>query len=241
MLQAEFMKLKRKWVIFFTLLCATVPPLINVVYTLNLPKGSKINAKFTDFYQFTFTEWVLLPCVLGMIGAMIIFDERENGTLKQLMIIPVRKTLFLFSKFAVVFIFSILFMLINAVFTMIGAFIVGYSDITKALVLRLFLLCVQTGFLTAFAMLPIFLIAVIVKEGYIMPACGSLIYSISGLILASNLSGIHPLCSVAGIVWYRSIEGTGINANLTSCILNIIIISAVSVVAAIWALKTQDY
>lgn len=241
MLEAEFIKLKRRWVILFALLTSTVPPLITILYTFNLPKGSSINAKFTDFYQFTFTEWVLLPCVLGMIASMLFFDERENCTLKQIMIVPVNKALFLFSKFTILLLFSILFMLLNAVFTVLGALILGYSDITRALILRLFSLCLQTGFLTAFAIFPIVAIVVIAKKGYILPTCASLIYSISGLILSSNLVVVHPLSSVAGIVWYKNIEGIKIGANLTSCILNIIIVTAISIAISIYSLKIQDF
>lgn len=241
MLQTEFIKLKRKWIVFFALLTSTVPPLITTLYTFNLPKGSSINAKFTDFYQFTFTEWVLLPIVLGMIASMIFFDERENCTLKQIMIVPVNKALFIFSKFTILLLFSILFMLLNALFTVLGAFILGYPDITRTLILRLFSLCIQTGFLTAFAIFPIVAIVVIAEKGYILPTCASLIYSISGLILSSNLVGVHPLSSVAGIVWNKNIEGIKLSTNLTSCILNITIVAAISIVVSIYSLKMQDF
>lgn len=241
MFQTELIKLKRKWSILFALLSSAAPPLINTLYTLNLPKGSNINAKFTDFYQFIFTEWMLLPCVLGMVAAILFFDERENSTLKQLMIVPINKALFMFSKLAVLFLFSILFMLINAILTVAGALIVGYPDLTYALILRLISLCMNTALLTVIAILPIVSAVVIVKTGYIVPTCASLIYSISGLILSTNLVGIHPLSSAAGIIWYKNIEGVNMNANITECILNILLVAFISLAVSVFSLKIQDY
>ncbi|GLC30517.1 hypothetical protein bsdE14_19270 [Clostridium omnivorum] len=74
-----------------------------------------------------------------------------------------------------------------------------------------------------------------------MPTCASLIYSISGLILSSNLVGVHPLSSVAGIIWNKNIEGIKLSANLTSCILNITIVDAISIAVSIYSLKMQDF
>jgi hypothetical protein len=243
LIQAEFMKLKRKLVILIALLSSALPPLINILYTLNLPENSSINATFKDFYQssFTFTEWILLPCVLGMIGSILIFNERENGTLKELMIIPVNKALLLLSKLSILFVFSILFMFLTAIFTVAGALIVGYSDMTAAWIFRLFEISVKTGILTAFSTLPIVFITVAAKQGYIFPTCATLIYSISGLIFASDLMGIHPLASVAGILWYKNIEGIEMSTNLMMCVLNIVIVSILSFIASVFVLKKQNY
>lgn len=243
LIQAEFIKLKRKLVILIALLSSALPPLINILYTLNLPENSNINATFKDFYQssFTFTQWILLPCVLGTLGSILLFNERENGTLKELMIIPVNKAWFLFSKLSILFVFSILFMFLTGVFTVAGALAVGYSDMTPAWILRLFEICAKTGILTVFSSMPIVFIAVAAKQGYILPACATLMYSISGLIFASKLTGIHPLASVAGIVWYRNIEGIEMSANLMMCVLNIAVVTMLSFIASVFVLKKQNY
>lgn len=240
-IQTELIKLKRKTFILFALLSSAAVPFINIVYTLNLPKNTTINRTFTEFYKFDFTEWMLLPCVLSVIGSMIFYTERENGTLKQLMIIPVSKTIFLLSKLIVIFLFSILFMFLTAIFTVVGAYVIGYLDITSALIYRLFKLCMETGIFTVCAMLPIVFIIVIAKKEYIIPICATLIYSISGLIFASHLTGIHPLSSVAGIVWNKNIEGVKISADLKGCIINLVLVSIISIGASIYTLKKQEY
>ncbi|NMB63486.1 MAG: ABC transporter permease [Spirochaetes bacterium] len=240
-IQTELVKLKRKQFILFALLSSAAMPFINTVYTLNLPRNTTINRTFTDFYKFDFTEWMLLPCVLSVIGSMIFFTERENDTLKQLMIIPVNKAVFLFSKLIILFLFSILFMLLTAIFTVMGASVINYSDMTAALIYRLFKLCIETGIFTVCAMLPIVLIIVIAKKEYIIPICAALIYSISGAIFASHLMGIHPLASVAGIVWNKNIEGVKISPNLKGCIINLVLVSFIFIGASIYTLKKQEY
>lgn len=171
----------------------------------------------------------------------MLFSERENGTLKELMVIPVSKALFVLSKFSILFVFAILFMFLSAIFTVAGAFVVGYSDMTATWILRLFEICVKAGILTAFSSLPIVFIATAAKRGYILPICATLIYSISGFIFASELVGIHPLASVAGIVWNNNIEGIEVNANLMMSVLNIAVVSMLSFMACVFVLKKQNY
>lgn len=243
LIRTETLKLKRRPVVLFALLSSACPPVINMLYTFNLPENSGINAAFKDFYQsgFTFTEWILLPCVLGMLGSMLLIDERENGTLKELMMIPVNKALLLLSKLSVLLAFSVLFVLSTAIFTVAGALAVGYPDMTAVWILRLFEIYAKTGVLTALSITPIVFIAAAGRRGYILPACATLIYAISGFILASEFMGIHPLASIAGIVWRRDAGGPETSAGLMPCILNIAAVSLLSFAASVVALKKQDY
>lgn len=243
LIKTEIIKLKGKLVFLIALLTSALPSLINVLYTIHLPQNSRINTTFKDFYQssFTFTEWILLPCMLGAIGSILIFSERENGTLKELMIIPVNKALFLLSKLTILLIFSILFMFLTAIFSIAGALVFSYPDMRPEWILRLLEICMKTGVLNAFSILPIVFIVVSSKQGYILPACATLIYSISGLVFASKLMGFHPLVSVFGIVWYKNIEGIKISANLMMCIINILIVSISSFLASVFILKKYNY
>lgn len=243
LLQTEFMKLKRKPVILIALLSSMLPPFINVLYTFNLPANSDINNSFRAFYQssFTFTEWILLPCLLGAVGSILFFSEKENDTLKELMVIPLNKPMFLLSKFIMLVIFSTLFMILTALFTVIGALVFDYTDMTTSLVFRLFKISAETGILTAFSMQPLIFIVIASKKDYILPTCSTLIYSISGMIFSSQLAGIHPLSSIYGIVWSRSLKSFSVNTSLEIYILNIAVIFAISFAASAFLLKKQSY
>lgn len=51
----------------------------------------------------------LLPCVIGVIAAMLFFMERDNDTFKNLRTIPVTSTQMIIAKIIVLFIFGIIF------------------------------------------------------------------------------------------------------------------------------------
>lgn len=243
LIQVEFSKIKRKYVVMVALCTALIPPLINVIYTLNLPKGSTINNSFMAFFQssFIFTEWILLPCVIEAFGSILYFTERENRTLKELMIIPVNKTMFLLIKLIMLVLFSVLFMLLTTICTVIGALPFHYTDMSTVLIIKLFIISLETGLLTSLSMQPIILIVIVSQVSYILPTCVTLIYAISGVIFASQLAGIHPLASVYGILWSKSLKSFSINTSLEIFIFNISVIFLISFLSCIFLMKKQDY
>lgn len=242
LIESEFLKLKRKFIILIILLTSLMPPLINVLYTLNLPKSSKINNSLMTFFQseFTFTEWVLFPCILGALGSILYLSEKENRTLRKLMVIPVNKTMFLSAKFIMLVLFSILFMLSTTTCTVIGALLFNYPDMSVAVVIKLFRISLETGIMTSFSIQPIIFIAALSQSGYILPTCAVLIYSISGLTFSSQLAGIHPLSSVYGIVWSESLKNFSMNTSFEIYAVNIAAIFIISFVASVILLKKQS-
>lgn len=243
LIKVELLKIKRKYVILAALCTAIVPPMINAVYTFSLPKNSTINDSFTDFFMssFIFTEWILLPCIFCAFEAFIYFTEKENRTLKELMIIPVNKTMFLLTKFFTLVLFSLLFVIITMSCTVIGALPFHYTDASAAQIIKLFIISLGTGLLTSFSMQPIMLIIIASRASYILPTCATLIYSISGMIFASELAGIHPLASVYGLVWSKNIKGFSIDTSHELFIINIAVVFLLSFAASVLLMKKQDY
>jgi hypothetical protein len=243
LIQAEFIKFKRKYIILAALCAALIPPLINVIYTFNLPKDSTINNSFMTFFQssFSFTEWILLPCVFGAFESFIYFMEKENRTLKELMVIPVNKIMFLLAKFIMLVLFAVLFMLLTTTCTVIGALPFHYSDMSMTLITKLFRISLETGILTSLSMQPILLIVIASQVSYILPICVTLIYSISGVTFASQLAGIHPLASVYGIVWSKSLKDFSIHTSFELFAFNIAVIFVLSFIASVFLLRKQNY
>lgn len=242
LIQVEFSKIKRKYVILAALCTALIPPLINILYTFALPKGSMINNSFMAFFQssFLFTQWILLPCILCAFEAFIYFMEKENRTLKDLMIIPVNKTMFLLAKLIMLVLFSVLFMLLTVACTVIGALPFHYTDMSAALIMRLLNISLATGLLTSLSMQPMILIAIASQVSYILPTCATLIYAMSGMIFSSQLAGIHPLASVYGIVWSESLRRFSLNTSFGIFILNIAVIFAITFAASVFLMKKQN-
>ena len=84
------------------LLAALFMPLIAVFYFANVKGTGAEPIEFYKWTAFSYTPWIILPVVLGMLCTMLMYNENQYDMLKQLWIVPVNKTTYLFSKFAVV-------------------------------------------------------------------------------------------------------------------------------------------
>ena len=96
------------------LLAALFMPLAAVFYFSSV-KGTGVDPiMFYKWTAFSYTPWIILPVVLGMLCTMLMYNENQYDMLKQLWIVPVNKMAYFFSKFAVVLVYSICFMLVTA-------------------------------------------------------------------------------------------------------------------------------
>ena len=111
LIQVEFLKLRRRKFIWLMLLAALFMPLAAVFYFSSV-KGTGVDPiMFYKWTAFSYTPWIILPVVLGMLCTMLMYNENQYDMLKQLWIVPVNKMAYFFSKFAVVLVYSICFML----------------------------------------------------------------------------------------------------------------------------------
>ena len=110
LIQVEFLKLRRRKFIWLMLLAALFMPLAAVFYFSSV-KGTGVDPiMFYKWTAFSYTPWIILPVVLGMLCTMLMYNENQYDMLKQLWIVPVNKMAYFFSKFAVVLVYSICFM-----------------------------------------------------------------------------------------------------------------------------------
>ncbi len=126
LIQTEFLKLRRRKFLPALLLTALFMPFIAVFY-FRSSRGAGIGP--IQFYKWTalsYTPWIILPVVLGVVSAILMYDENQYDTLKQLWIIPVSRTGYFFSKFIVVLCFSICFMLLTAIASVFFGILPGY-------------------------------------------------------------------------------------------------------------------
>lgn len=130
-----------------------------------------------------------------------LFSKYSLGMLKQLWIVPVNKMAYFFSKFAVVLVYSICFMLVTATASILTGVLSGYIPFDSESVLYLLRKCMEISLLTAFAVLPVLAVAA-AQKGYILPVCLTLIYTFLGFILLMVNMYLHPLSSMTAIVMY---------------------------------------
>lgn len=209
LIQTEFLKLRRRKFIGIMLLAAFLMPLMGIFY-FRITGITEISPmQFYKWTAFSYTPWIILPLVLGMMCTMLMYDENQNDMLKQLWIVPVNRMAFFFSKFSVVMLYSICFMLITAISSIWAGIIPGMISFTSYSVSFLLIKCVEIGTLTPFAMIPILAVAAS-QKGYLLPVCTTIIYTFLGFILLMVNMYVHPLSSTT-VILMRNIEGVVMN------------------------------
>ena len=97
LIKCEFLKLKRKKFIPLVILSAFMFP-IPLTYLMTTPSMMERYTDKADAFDGLFNMVLgygiqfLLPCIIGVIAAMLFFMERDNDTFKNLRTIPVTST-----------------------------------------------------------------------------------------------------------------------------------------------------
>ncbi|KQY84363.1 hypothetical protein ASD24_11470 [Paenibacillus sp. Root52] len=241
--QAEFMKLRRKKLLLAEILIACVMPAIVTYYAANISRNASFMNSFTDFYKLSlgYMSLLILPIMLGILATMIFSDEYKYNTMKELSSVPVSKYEILISKIITLFGISLSIMMLTGVLITIGALVAGgFPDVNFTLIVRLFALCLYSGLLTPLAMLPIVLIITISKKGFVLPISISVAYVFFGYIAASSLVGIHPVSSAMNVIWYNNFEGITIEGSIIGSFLNILVVSLLCLVGSLMVLNKQE-
>lgn len=196
LIQIEFLKLRRRKFVWVMLLAALFMPFFALLYFKYVKETGGDPLEFYRWSAFGYTSWFILPVVLGTLCTMLMYEENQHDMLKQLWIVPISKMGYFFSKFAVVLIYSIGFMLITAAASAMFSVLPGYVAFDWGSILYLLKKCLEIGVIAAFAMLPILAIAAS-QKGYILPISITLVYVFLGFILMTVNMYLHPLSSMA--------------------------------------------
>ena len=181
LIKCEFMKLKRKKFVSFVVFAALLFPIPFSALILRGNVGD-LNA-FDSLYDMLFCMAIpiMLPCILGIIAAMLFYMERDNSTLKNLMVIPIQKWKIATSKIIVLYFIGLLFACITLLSSMIGGLIAGAdlgnigNKITVAAV---------TAILYTTGTLPIVIAIVKLDRSYIFAIILTFFYTVFGFSLA---------------------------------------------------------
>ena len=115
LMRCEFAKLKRKPLFFGA---AALSALIPLGCALLLPEFKEFTsgAEAIDNMMatlFQLSAYLLLMPALVVLASNLLFEEQDNDTLKNLLVVPVSKPALAFAKMGVLFLFSIAFMAVG--------------------------------------------------------------------------------------------------------------------------------
>ena len=113
LIKCEFLKLKRKPLVFISVFLSTLLPLAYAIFLADANTDvDATNNMMSGLFQLS--AYLLLMPLLVILASNLLFEELDNDTLKNLVTIPVNRTKLVLSKMMVLLIFAIGFMAVGA-------------------------------------------------------------------------------------------------------------------------------
>lgn len=180
LVKCEFLKLKRKKFIFLVVFTALLFPLPFTVLVLGGNVGDM--SAFDGIYEMLLCigEPVMLPCVLGIIAAMLFFMERDNGTLKNLRTVPIPMWKIATAKIIVLYILGLIFSIVTMLSSMAGGLIAG-SDLGN--IADKTWISIMTALLYTTSILPVVIAIVGFSRSYIFSIILTVFYTMFSFML----------------------------------------------------------
>ena len=120
-----------------------------------------------------FGNFISMPCIIGIVAAMLFYMERDNDTLKNLRTIPLSSNQIIAAKIITLFILGIFYSVALMASSMVGGLIgggingVGYK----------LWISIMTGILLTAGTLPVVIAIVFFNRSYIFSILLSLVYA----------------------------------------------------------------
>ena len=173
---SEFQKLRRKRFIQITLLASVLFPIPLTIFMAR--DGESFGMLFRSVVAFG--DLLFLPCILGIIASMLFFMERDNDTLKNLLVIPLPRSQILFAKLFVLLAMSVLYSVASLGATLIGGIFTGRVEG----VLARLLVSAALGVFVMLAAMPVIAVILAGNKSYIFSILLSFFYAIIGFLVA---------------------------------------------------------
>ncbi|WP_018213519.1 ABC transporter permease [Desulfitobacterium hafniense] len=180
LIKCELWKLKRKKFVFFVVFAALLFPIPFTILVLGGGVGGM--DAFESLYAMLLClgEPIMLPCVLGIVAAMLFFMERDNGTLKNSRTVPVPAWKIASAKIAVLYILGLVYACATMISSMLGGFIAG-SDLGN-IGDKVWVSVITALFYTT-SVLPVVIAIVGFNRSYIFSIIFTFFYTMFGFIL----------------------------------------------------------
>ena len=186
LIKCEFLKLKRKKFIPLVVIAAFMFP-IPLSYLMTTPSMMERYTDKADAFDGLFNMVLgygvqfLLPCIIGVIAAILFFMERDNDTFKNIRAIPVTSTKIVIAKIFALFLFGIIFCAASTIATVIcGTLALEVNELAYKL-----WLAVETGIFITAGTLPLVVLVVFFSKTYIFSILLCVFYSVLNLSATS--------------------------------------------------------
>ena len=244
LLHCEYIKLKRSKFLVIGILGTLIVPFFVIVkavtkYISNPEAVISVFSLYDDALMFLML--LFAPMVLTILGAWIISREYTDGTLKNIFMIPISKTVFLCGKLLFFAILTFMFMLISWLEILVLALLcncfIPTTELTIPSLIFFLIKMLYGGILLCAAQTP-FIYLTIRTKGFVTPLIAIAVISLINVVLSnSGVAGFYPWSASYLLVTGRL---SGQNCPKEISISIILIMCFLGIAASIFRFKKED-
>ena len=182
LIKCEFLKLKRKPLVFISLLLSVFMPLAYAFFLADVNTDvDAVNEVMSSLFQLS--AYLLLMPLLVILASNLLFEELDNDTLKNLVTVPVNRTKLVLSKMLVLLLFAVGFMAVGGLVNLAVLLFQGWEPVGFW---TLFGVGIEEGLIMWVGALPCILLVVLLNKNYIVSVVITFFYTIANYILSMN-------------------------------------------------------
>ena len=182
LVKCEFAKLKRKPLVFISLLLSVLMPLAYAFFLADAEASvDAVNGIMSSLFQLS--AYLLLMPFLVILASNLLFEELDYDTLKNLLTVPVNRTKLVLSKMLVLLLFAIGFMAGGGFVNLVVLLFQGWKPVGFW---TLFLVGLEEGLIMWVGALPCVLLVILLNKNYIVSVVITFFYTIINYILSMN-------------------------------------------------------
>ena len=236
-IKTEFKKLKGSNILWICLAACFMLPVMSLFVGKSVQRSSDWVAYCTQ--NMWLSILLLWPCIFGLMGTYIFTRERIENTYKNLFIIPVGRIRLILSKLIVLFVTILSITFLSYLLNLAGV-LIGINITADAFLYGLAIYLI-VGCLMFAAMLPVFLIALISKNGFLVSVCITIVYAIVSFmsIWSPLLSSLMPIVTILRICNITTLQ-IDYAFPLWVNVISLTIIALVSLIGLIFAARRQE-
>ena len=227
LIQTEFLKFKRSRILYISIFG------VLIISATVLLQGQHIfyGEKYADKSGWLITaalslgSFYILPPLFALIGSYSISREYQDGTMKELAIIPVRGKELIVSKLIVSFTFCIFLTLLLFVLELFTEVILYTNKLTILEMIRYLKQYFLQGIALFFAITPLIAIVTIFRKGYWLSVIFAMIYSFAGVFTSQSqmFKSIYPISASFCFSGFYDVSGMQFMIACISLIISLLI------------------
>ena len=234
LVQQECIKLKRSKFLLIGLLGTLIVPFFVIVKALTnyLSQPDNVVSIFSLYDDaLMFLMLLFAPMVLTVLESMIISREYNDGTLKNIFVIPISQTAFLTGKLLFFAVLTFLFLFISwleiLIFALICSFFIPVAELTVPSFL-FFLLKMLLGGIFLYATQTPFIYLTIRTKGVVAPLIAIAAVSLINVVLSNSpVAGFYPW-SASYLLIFGRLSGSGCPKEISISIIFVLCILGIA-------------